>query len=184
VEIDPAVISVGRRYFKLDEHPRVHAHASDARRFLNESSGGYDFIFGDAYNGVQHIPSHLVTQEFFATVKSKLSPKGVFLMNVITAVEGEKSDLLAHVLPTVRKVFPHVEVFAVNGPQRGPQNVILLASQEDWSPWLDASRYVSNSWQEKFASHRLKEGMLPAERAVFTDDYNPVDAVIARQLLK
>lgn len=134
VEIDPAVIEVGRRYFKLNEHPNVHAYASDARRFLNESAGNYDFIFGDAYNGVHHIPSHLVTQEFFGTVKKKLSPNGIFLMNVITAVEGGKSDLLGHMLATVRSVFPHVEAFAVNGVQRGPQNVILLASQQDWTP--------------------------------------------------
>lgn len=184
VEIDPAVIGVGRRFFKLDEHPHVHAYASDARRFLNESAGGYDFIFGDAYNGVQHIPSHLVTREFFSVIKNKLSPKGVFLMNVITAVEGGKADLLGHLLATVRHVFPHVEVFAVNGYQSSPQNVILLASQEDWSSWLDSRRYVSNSWQEKLVRTRLPEGKLPAERAVFTDDYNPVDAVIARQLLK
>lgn len=184
VEIDPAVIEVGRGFFKLDEHPRVHAFASDARRFLKQSSGGYDFIFGDAYNGVQHIPSHLVTQEFFTEVKNKLSPHGVFLMNVITAVEGDQSALLGHLLATVRHVFPHVQVFAVSGSQRGPQNVILLASQQDWSPWLDSRRYISNSWQEKLARHRLSEGKLPAERTVFTDDYNPVDAVIARQLLK
>lgn len=184
VEIDPAVIEVGRRYFKLDEHPNVQAYARDARLFLNESSGGYDLIFGDAYNGVQHIPSHLVTQEFFSTVKKKLSPKGVFLMNVITAVEGDQSALLGHLLATVRSVFPHVEAFAVSSSQRGPQNVILLASQQDWLRWLDSRRYVSNTWQEKLARHRLSEGKLPAERTVFTDDYNPVDAVIARQLLK
>lgn len=184
VEIDPAVIDVGRRYFKLDEHPRVHAYAGDARRFLNESAGGYDFIFGDAYNGVQHIPSHLVTREFFSVVKSRLSPGGVFMMNVITAVEGEKAELLGHVLATVRAVFPHVETFAVNGPQSTPQNVIVLASQQDWSSWLDARRYISNSWQEKLVRHRLPEGKLPVERTPFTDDYNPVDAVIARQLLK
>ncbi|CAN5709490.1 fused MFS/spermidine synthase [soil metagenome] len=184
VEIDPAVIGVGHRFFKLDEHPHVHAYASDARRFLNKSDGGYDFIFGDAYNGVQHIPSHLVTREFFTVIKSKLSPKGVFLMNVITAVEGEKADLLGHLLATVRAVFPHVEVFAVNGYQSSPQNVILLATQEDWSPWLESRRYISNSWQEKLVSRRLPEGKLPAERSPFTDDFNPVDAVIARQLLK
>ena len=54
-----------------------HAHADDARRFLQRSGEKYDLIFGDAYNGVRHIPAHLVTREFFDRVKSHLTPDGV-----------------------------------------------------------------------------------------------------------
>lgn len=184
VEIDPAVIEVGRQFFKLDQHPRVHAHASDARRFLKHSEGGYDLIFGDAYNGVRHIPAHLVTQEFFQEVKGKLSANGVFLMNVITAVQGDKAELLGHVLATVRSVFPHVEAFAVGGAGTESQNVILLASQQSWKPWLEDKFYLPGGAQAKLADHRLLPNQLPAGGSIFTDDWNPVDAVIARQLLK
>ncbi len=53
-EIDPEVIATGRKFFKLDEFPRVKAHAGDARRFLRQSADvKYDFIFGDAYNGIR-----------------------------------------------------------------------------------------------------------------------------------
>lgn len=182
VEIDPAVIEVGRKFFKLDEHPRVQAHASDARHYLKHSAGGYDLIFGDAYNGVRHIPAHLVTQEFFQEVKAQLSDKGVFLMNVITAVQGEKAELLSHVLTTVRSVFPYVEAFAVAGGGTESQNVILLAANQDWKPWLEKF-YLPGTVQARIADHRLKPNQLPAEGKVFTDDWNPVDAVIARQLL-
>lgn len=184
VEIDPAVIEVGRKFFKLDQHPNVHAHASDARRYLRHSEGGYDLIFGDAYNGRQHIPAHLVTKEFFSEVKGRLSPNGVFLMNVISAVQGERSVLLAHILGTVRSVFPHVEAFAVHGPSTEPQNVILLASNQSWKPWLEDRSYLSHSQQYRMVSSRLAERQLPAELPPFTDDFNPVEAIIARQLLQ
>lgn len=183
-EIDPAVIEIGRRFFKLGEHPRVTPHAGDARRFLNQSSGGYDLIFGDAYNGVRHIPAHLVTQEFFQEVRAKLSPKGVFLMNVITSIQGEKAELLSHVLATVRSVFPHVEVFAINkGADTESQNVILLGANESWKPWLEDKFYLESSLPARLASHRLLPSELPQDGRIFTDDWNPVDAVIARQLL-
>ncbi|MBK8095167.1 MAG: fused MFS/spermidine synthase [Verrucomicrobiaceae bacterium] len=37
VEIDPQVIEVGRRFFRLGEYPQVTAHAADARRFLHDA---------------------------------------------------------------------------------------------------------------------------------------------------
>lgn len=184
VEIDPAVIETGRRFFKLDEFPKVHAHANDARRYVNGSEGNHDLIFGDAYNGVRHIPAHLVTREFFAEVKSKLSTNGVFIMNVISAVEGEKAELLSHILPTLKTVFPNVEVFASGGLKHQSQNVLLVASEQSWKPWFEDKFYLPSSAQARLVSRRLRESDLPAPASILTDDWNPVDAVIARQLLK
>ena len=183
VEIDPAVIAVGRQFFKLDEHPQVHAHASDARRYLNQSEGNYDLIFGDAYNGRQHIPAHLVTQEFFQSVNAKLSPNGVFLMNLISALQGDRSELFAHVLGTLRAVFPHVEVFTVGGGGTEAQNIILLASHQSWKRWLEDKSYLPSSSQYRMVANRVREALLPEAGKPFTDDWNPVEAVIARQLL-
>jgi spermidine synthase len=183
-EIDPAVVATGRKFFNLDAFPKVQAHAEDARRFVNGSSGNYDLIFGDAYNGVRHIPAHLVTKEFFQEVKTKLSKDGVFLMNVISAVEGEKAELFAHILATLRSVFPHVEAFSVGGAPRESQNIILLASEQSWKPWLEDTLHVPGSTLARLAGRHLSETKLPAAAPVMTDDWNPVDAVIARQLLK
>lgn len=183
VEIDPAVISVGRRFFKLDEHPNVHAHASDARRYLRASEGNYDLIFGDAYSGRQHIPSHLVTREFFEEVKSSLSPNGVFLMNVISASQGEKAELLSAIMGTLRKVFPHVEVFAV-GNGTDMQNLILLGSKQSWKPWLEDKYHTPGSVESRLVVRRLLERQLPIEGPILTDDFNPVEAIVARQLLR
>lgn len=183
VEIDPAVIETGRRFFKLDEFPNVQPHAGDARRYLQHTEQKYDLIFGDAYNGVRHIPAHLVTREFFAQVRSHLTDDGVFLMNVISAVEGERAVLLGHVLGTLRAEFPNVEIFAVDGTRSDSQNIILLASMKSWKPWLEDRFYVEGSWQSQLVSRRIPTNMQPAPLAVLTDDWNPIDAIIARQLL-
>ncbi len=186
VEIDPMVIEAGRRFFKLAEHPNVAAHAADARSYLRTTEKKWDLIFGDAYNGVRAIPPHLATREFFQVVSDHLTPDGVFLMNIITAVEGPKSELLSRMLATVRGVFPHVEIFAVNGRIPQAQNVILLASRDtDWSPLVATDRaYVHGSIEEQFSRSHLSPSQLSAEMEAFTDDFNPIDAVIARALVE
>jgi spermidine synthase len=126
----------------------------------------------------------LVTREFFQQVQSRLTDDGVFLVNIISAVQGERAAFLAHFLPTIRSVFPNVEVFAVNGLNSEVQNVILLASTKPWKAWLEDRFYAAGSWQQRLAGARLKPDMLPAPREILTDDWNPVDAVIARQLGK
>lgn len=185
VEIDPQVIEVGRKFFKLDEHPRVKAHAGDARRFLLQSEGKkWDLIFGDAYNGIRQIPPHLATREFFQQVADRLEPKGVFIMNVISAVNGPKAELTSGMLATVRQVFPHVELFAVGYRHDDAQNVIFMCSHEDLKP-LIVDRYVTpSSWQERLIRTHVPAGAVPRSQFVFTDDHNPVDAIIARGLLE
>jgi spermidine synthase len=185
IEIDPKVIEVGRKFFKLDEHPRVAAHADDARRYLLKSGKAqWDLIFGDAYNGIRQIPSHLVTKEFFELVEARLSENGVFIMNAITAIEGDRAELFDGIIATLRSVFPHVEVFAVGGSRSMSQNVILLASNEDWSRYVTDQLHVPGSWQQRLARTHIPRRQIPGGDLVFTDDYNPVDAIIARGLLK
>ena len=185
VEIDPQVIEVGRKFFKLDEFPRVNAHAGDARRFLLQNGGKkWDLIFGDAYNGIRQIPPHLATREFYQQIADHLEPKGVFIMNLIAAITGPKSELTSGMLATVRKVFPHVEVFSVGYRRDETQNVILMASREDLKP-LIVDRYVTpGSWQERLIRTHIPAGTVARSEYVFTDDHNPVDAIIARGLLE
>jgi spermidine synthase len=184
-EIDPEVIEVGRRFFKLDEHPRVRAHAGDARRFLHERhEQKWDMIFGDAYAGVRSIPAHLVTQEFFQLIADHLTPEGIFVMNAISAVQGPRGELLAGLLTTLRAVFPHLEVFAVQGPRQMTQNVIILASRQDWKPLLTDRYYPTGSWQERLVRTHVPASQLPRLGQLFTDDFNPVDRIIARGLLE
>ena len=185
VEIDPNVIETGHKFFKLGEFPRVQAHASDARRYLDQSDGKkWDFIFGDAYNGIRQIPVHLASKEFFQLVHERLTPQGIFLMNVITAVEGPRAELLAGMLKTLQEVFPQVEIFAVSGRLDMPQNVMILAGNDNWRPLFTDNSYSISSWENRIASTFVPVNRRPTDGVVFTDDLNPVDAIIARGLLR
>ena len=105
-------------------------------------------------------------------------------MNLIAAITGPKAELTSGMLATVRKAFPYVEVFAVGYRRDETQNVILMASREDLKP-LIVDRYAKQgSWQELLLRTHVPAGTVPRSSYVFTDDHNPVDAIIARGLLE
>jgi spermidine synthase len=87
VELDPAVTKAGRRYFGLDDNPRLHIHTADARPFLRRSEGGYDLIVVDAYRP-PYVPFYLATREFFELVRKRLAPGGIVALNV-ASVPGD-----------------------------------------------------------------------------------------------
>jgi spermidine synthase len=185
VEIDAAVIEVGRKYFRLDEYPRVNAVADDARRFLRLAPNRYDLIFGDAYHGARCVPSHLVTREFFELVKDRLNPDGVYVMNIAGAPEGDGAVLFRCAAKTLSEVFEHQAVFCTNPdePER-VQNVFIVAASHDLA--LDAVR--NRPGEAGRVAEDLFTGYLPPDSydlsagVVFTDDRNPVEFLVARSL--
>ncbi len=185
-EIDPRVVAAGHQFFQLGKHPRVHAHATDARRFLrlhDQPGQRWDLIFGDAYNGIRSIPTHLTSVEFFQLIHDRLTDDGAYIMNVISAVQGPRAELLTGILASVRAAFPYVEVFRVGGALTEPQNVILLATKTDWSPLITDRFYSPGSAANRLVASHIPSVQLPAGGTVFTDNLNPVDAIIARGLL-
>ena len=81
VELDPDVTAVGRRYFGLDDNPRLHVITADARPFLRRTHTRYDLIVVDAYRP-PYVPFYLATQEFFRLARSRLAPGGAIVLNV------------------------------------------------------------------------------------------------------
>ncbi len=185
VEIDPAVIEVGRKYFRVDEYPRMNPVADDARRFLRSSSGPYDLIFGDAYHGKHCVPAHLVTQEFFQLVKDRLSPRGIYIMNVTSAVRGNDAILFRSLAKTLSEVFPHQWVFATDAQElETVQNIFIVAASHD----LGVEAIRGGEHEQGKLAEKLFRGYLEPSRydlsggVVFTDDYNPVEYLVARSL--
>src|SRR5205823_4432442 len=80
VEIDPAVISVAKKYFGVTETANHKINSEDGRVFLRRSRGTYDLIIMDAYTTTRYgssIPPHLTTREFFGIARDRLSTNGV-----------------------------------------------------------------------------------------------------------
>jgi spermidine synthase len=185
IEIDPVVIDVGRKYFRVDEYPRLTPIADDARRYLRINPRKYDFIFGDAYNGVRYIPAHLVTLEFFKLVKSRLNDRGVYMMNIISSIEGNNSALFKSIMKTLSRVFRHVYVFVPHKEMPGySQNIIILASDREID--IEASM---NAYGPDTRIGQLLYGYVEptnytiSDGSLLTDSYNPIEYIVSKSLL-
>ncbi|HCP75073.1 MAG TPA: spermine synthase, partial [Ktedonobacter sp.] len=60
VEIDPAIVDVGRKYFAMNE-PNLHVHVQDGRTYLETTQAQYDVIAIDAFQQ-PYIPFQLTTR--------------------------------------------------------------------------------------------------------------------------
>ena len=111
VEIDPAIVDVGRKYFAMNE-PNLHVHVEDGRTFLETTQAQYDVVAIDAFQQ-PYIPFQLTTREFFSTIRSHLSASGVVALN--TAHTTHDYRLVQAFINTMSQVFPSVYVFNVPG---------------------------------------------------------------------
>jgi spermidine synthase len=99
VELDPKVTEVARRFLGLAAIPGLHVTTADARAYLRSTSKRYDVIAIDTYRQ-PYIPFQVTTREFFALVRSRLTPGGAVALNV-ARVPGDRG-LLRAIAATVR----------------------------------------------------------------------------------
>jgi spermidine synthase len=102
VEIDRRVIQVAKTYFGLRETERVRYLDGDGRVFLNRNKGLYDLILLDAYRG-GFVPFHLLTKEFYALLKERLTPGGVIASNVHDGTGAGEVIAIASMSPSPDK---------------------------------------------------------------------------------
>lgn len=87
VELDPAVVELGRTWMPLDPETAKQVQVvagADARSLLRVAKNDLDIILLDAYARQFEIPLHLATKEFFAEVYGHLRPGGVLVLNLGT----------------------------------------------------------------------------------------------------
>ena len=171
-EIDPEVTATAIDNFWFDPTTVTILH-SDARAALRQSDQTFDVIVGDAFTDIA-VPEHLVTLEFFRLVAARLSPKGVYAMNLIDSVDSLAA--LSAVVATMREVFPSVEVWTAAGrPDAGERRVfVLLASAQD-----SALSAVDTRAPELTRFQALDTGFIDSIVArhgsrILTDDHAPL----------
>ena len=131
VEIDPGMTKVAKDHFGIPDDPRLTVHHQDARAFLNSNTATYDLIFVDVFGSYYSVPFHMGTEEAMGELRRALAPGGVVVMNVISALDGERGQILHAILGAMQKAFPETHVFAVRDPKsRDVQNVMLMAFGE------------------------------------------------------
>jgi spermidine synthase len=188
VDIEPYLEKISEEYFGFVSDENIYSHVTDGRRFLFDSDGEYDFIFVDVYHSLYSIPSHFVTKEFFSLAKSKLSPDGLFMANIIGALGDEKPpSILWSVLKTFKNVFENSEFFAVYTPSiRESQNFIFVGQTDETKLDLMAqARLQSDIFFRALSITRvdIKKEVVDAH-ILLTDNYAPVEYLTSKLFLE
>jgi spermidine synthase len=176
VEIDAELSDIGREYFDMN-NPRLHLYHEDARPFLRRIDAEYDQISVDAYRQ-PYIPFYLTTVEFFETVRDRLRPGGVVIVN---AGHPEGQDDLERVLTaTIGEVFPNV----LRDPIEDT-NTLIVAGEAGISPArlreAAADMPAGLRGTALAAAARLEPGLRGGE--VYTDDKAPVEWLIDKSIV-
>lgn len=104
VELDPAILKLGREHFDLG--PEVQTVALDGRAALAPlaaSVGPFDQVIVDAYANNMEIPAHLCTVEFFREVRDILADGGWLTVNA--AGFGLQDPVVQSLTSTVAAAF-------------------------------------------------------------------------------
>ncbi|MCA1957432.1 MAG: fused MFS/spermidine synthase [Nitrospira sp.] len=191
VEVDPAVVRMAEVYF--DYHPPANHRVfiKDARAFLRSMDRTYDVIWIDAF-ARDMIPFHLTTVEFFALVRAHLAPEGILAVNL--ASSGTEGDLAraASVVQTMKRSFPTIETFAVEGPWKTgmtlARNLIFFGGRPIETGSIDeiVEKITDMAMQRRVPVEAI--ALLSTRRSdpwpagiELTDDFAPYDLLIGRE---
>ncbi len=179
VEIDPKITQLAQKYFKLKENPRLTIFHEDGRVYLNRTNKKYDIIFGDAFSSHYSLPYQLTTREAIQKNYDILNENGVVILNIISAINGDKGQFLRAEYLTYKNIFPQVYLFPVKEPTNGEkvQNIILIALKSENKP----NFFSSNSELDQLLKH-LYQDPIASDMSILTDDYAPVDYYISKTI--
>ncbi len=172
VEIDHAIVQVGRDYFAMT-YPNLSVHIGDGRTYMAQTQARYAVIAIDAYR-LPYIPWHLTTVEFFQQVHAHLSDEGVVAINVGHTPEDWR--LVDAMVATLRQVYPAVHTLVVPGSF----NAIVVATVQTTSPQNLADNIaLFEDDRLRVVAERALQHVRPASGAgmVFTDDRAPIEQI-------
>lgn len=186
VEIDPEVTKVVERFLGLSEGSRIRSNNEDGRWFVMNAreEGVYDLIFLDAFNDLS-IPFHLTTKEFALELRRILKPDGLLMTNVID--HFRKGRFLPSYIRTLEEAFGKGRVHLITEDTEcsdiGIGTYIVVASPKK----LDVGEFEKAAeksgeggvFSRVFPHDLLQDYLKTPKAVVLTDDYVPVDNLIA-----
>lgn len=193
IEIDPKVTKINYQYLGLVPTTTIVTYNEDARIFLDQLdvSKKYDIIYGDTFNDLS-VPYHLTTYEFNQKIKAHLKPAGYYAVNVIDNIKI--GSFLSSCLNTLSKTFAYVYLAPADRKwaeaEKRNTYVILAGNQPiNLSSWGQASKKMTENKivdEKKIEdvnfladSNELNNFLASAKKVLLTDDYVPVDNLLA-----
>ena len=179
LEIDEDLVDLSVSALGLDvDTPGLRIRIGDARLLISdEPRAAFDLIVGDAFSSLA-VPWHLTTEEFLREVRARLTPNGVYVLNVI---DNPPLDFVRAEVATLSEVFSHVVVIARTSELAGAsgENFVLVGSDE-----LLDGRAIEAAIAERNGSEEVLTGAAVAEfsdgATLLRDDFAPVDQLLSR----
>ena len=186
VELDLAILEVGREWFAMDR-PNLTAVAADGRQWLfrQSESRKWDVVLVDAYR-VPYIPFHLTTVEWFELVDNHLTTDGVVAVNV-GRTETDLS-LVTAMVTTMSAVWPSVFVLEEPVPEGVLGNVLVVGVKEPASvgEFADNIAGLSGHLPEEFRAFapttvdQIRVEAPDPDLEIWTDDKAPIERIVHR----
>ncbi len=173
VEIDPGMTEIARKFFKLEDNPRLKIIHQDGRIFLNHAAPNqYDAVLIDAFGSLFSVPFQLTTIEAVREINRVLKEDGIVIFNLGGAIKGDLSKFLQAELKTYQQVFPNVYIFKVNSDYTDEQwqNLIIVAGKPK-----ETESLTSNDAEISRLLEHLYKNQFPLETEILTDDLAPVE---------
>jgi predicted membrane-bound spermidine synthase len=185
VEIDPEVTQIAEKYLGISKESKIQTFNEDARWFvINFKEREYfDMIVGDVFNDLS-VPYHLTTKEFTLQLKKVLKTDGLFLVNLIDSFK--KGAFMPSYIRTLEEVFGkgNVQLMTLTPDydKIGISTCVVVASPQR----LDMDDFIRTVKEKEgeMTSHvmpqdQLQEYLRERYSVILTDDYVPVDNLIA-----
>jgi len=168
VEINPEIERLAVRWFgyRPDLAP---VRIADGRTFMHSTTEQWDAVVIDAFLG-DSVPGHLVTIEALQTMRRRLRPGGVILIDAFAPAPGGNDVLVTSIARTLHAVFRDVRAHQVLG------NIVFIAGDRLESPGkFDVTRSY------RYSRGALEFGLAhavvlhPEHGMRLTDRFNPLD---------
>ncbi|MHB8924871.1 MAG: spermidine synthase [Coriobacteriia bacterium] len=136
VEINPEVLPAASYFIgPIPRNGQWRVIVDDARAHLLTNTDTYDAITSEPSWPWSSGVAALFTEEFMSTARSRLNPGGVYcqwLPNYL--LEPEDVDMM---YKTMRKVYPRVDVWAINFPDAAESELLLIGHVDATGPGIE-----------------------------------------------
>ena len=181
-ELDPVVTDIAESdlWFNRDG---INIYHQDARLTLTHKPlNYYDVIIGDVFHDIT-VPYHLITREYLALVKSRLTDNGIYMMNLVDGHPDPR--LLKSVYRTLQSEFRQVFIYLDKIPKESARQTYVIIAGDHYQPQalIKPEFSITRQWHN-ITSLVLENGTPVSELPLLTDDYAPVDRLLHKTLLK
>ncbi|HNB22755.1 MAG TPA: fused MFS/spermidine synthase, partial [Candidatus Melainabacteria bacterium] len=162
VELEPAVIQAAKVFDKYthepEKNPRVKVEINDGRNFLLATTQKYDIIVSEPSNPWQVGVCNLFTDEYFKTVKERLTPDGV--LSLWLQLAEVSPDSVKAVLAALDRNFDYCLALSSDST-----NLVVLASQ---TPIRADYEDLAEVFENPYIARALEKANISSPEAVLS----------------